>query len=143
MTGEFFGLLSEKSILSASVQKGNRFTGKQNRKYFREGVLTGSHSNLLHAAFLVRTNQLFKKHPAEANYFYLSGLLIGYELGELSRNKKNSVTLVASGKMKGLYLAAFKVLGIKKENKFRMEDADRALVKGQWKIWNHFRNRSY
>lgn len=139
MTGEFFALLSEKSILSASVQNRNSYKDKLNKKYFREGVLAGSHFNLLHAAFLVRTNHLFKNLAPEANYYYLSGLLIGNELGELNRNKKYAVTLVASGKIKELYLAAFKIPGFKNENKFRIEDADQVMVKGQWRIWRHIK----
>jgi 2-dehydro-3-deoxygalactonokinase len=44
--------------------------------------------NILRAAFLVRTNQLLAKLSKKENYFYLSGLMIGAEIKDLSLAKK-------------------------------------------------------
>jgi 2-dehydro-3-deoxygalactonokinase len=134
MTGEFFGLLSEKSILSSSVQRGKGLAYEQNKKCFEAGVQVSVQSNLLHSAFLVRTNHLFNKLTALENYYYLSGLLIGSELRDLRINKNDPVTLVASGEMKLLYTDAFNSLGFKEGNLFRTEDSELALLKGQYRI---------
>src|SRR5215469_4233274 len=80
MTGEFFELLSKKSILSNDVAEGN--FSESGLESFKKGVKDSLHSNLLHSSFLVRTNHLFDKLSKQENYFYLSGLLIGAELKE-------------------------------------------------------------
>src|SRR5690606_30413274 len=83
MTGEFFDLLASQSVLSASVQEGGDINDPVNRKNFIEGVEAARLSNPLHAAFMVRTRQVLHQMPAQQNYHYLSGLLIGSELKEL------------------------------------------------------------
>jgi 2-dehydro-3-deoxygalactonokinase len=83
MTGEFFDLLTTHSILAASVSAGGDFEQAENRDSFLEGVKCGQTANLLHASFLVRTNQVLKKMPPQQNYHYLSGLLIGAELKDI------------------------------------------------------------
>jgi 2-dehydro-3-deoxygalactonokinase len=137
MTGEFFELLSAKSILSSSLERGKGLEEEANRKSFEEGVIAGSQSNLLHNSFLVRTNHLFKRLTKEENYYYLSGLIIGTELGELMTNN-NSISLVASGEMQELYEIALKLRLKTDMNHFRIEDADQALIKGQLRIAKHF-----
>ena len=48
MTGEFFELLSSKSILATSVEKGKGLDNELNRKSFDEGLQASNKSNLLH-----------------------------------------------------------------------------------------------
>jgi len=134
MTGEFFELLSQKSILSASVHGGGKLAGKENKQSFADGVKEAQRSNLLHSSFLVRTNELLKKIDSERNYYYLSGLLIGTELSESSKSNRVPITLVASGELRQLYLAAFKILSLKN---IRSTDSTIALLRGQLKILNH------
>ncbi|HEX6846107.1 MAG TPA: 2-dehydro-3-deoxygalactonokinase [Chitinophagaceae bacterium] len=131
MTGEFFELLSKKSILSSSLRAGEGFSGI-NKKAFARGVMEAQRSTILHSSFLVRTNQLIKKWEAGKNYYYLSGLLIGAELTECAANKNASITLVASGELRQLYLSAMKTLGLK-EN-LRSVDSTLALIQGQLMI---------
>jgi 2-dehydro-3-deoxygalactonokinase len=128
MTGEFFDLLSKKSILRSSVREGEGFFRK-NKKAFDQGVIEAQRSIILHSSFLVRTNQLIKKWEPEKNYYYLSGLLIGAELSECSANKDLSIILVASGELRQLYMSALKTLGLK-EN-LRCVDSTLALIQGQ------------
>ncbi len=129
MTGEFFELLSRKSILATSIQQGEGLIDKEN---FEKGVVESRHSNLLHNSFLVRTNNLFKKLTTQENYYYLSGLLMGTELGELVIDNKRQITLVASAEMRQLYTTAFNVLGLNEgKNNFQVEDPALALIKGQ------------
>ena len=83
MTGEFFELLSKKSILATGVEEGEGLINLNNKESFELGVSNSLQSNLLHACFLIRTNELFGELNKAKNYYYLSGLLIGTELREL------------------------------------------------------------
>lgn len=126
MTGEFFDLLSTHSILSTSVSNGGTLDDPASRTCFIEGVHAGQSDNLLHAAFMVRTNQLLKKISAAHNRFYLSGLLIGAELKAIPPNRP--VYLVAGPQHTPLYTLACQVLNIQVA---AVIDADEALVRGQ------------
>lgn len=135
MTGEFFELLSSKSILSVSVRKSEGFQAKDNLRSFTKGVNDSSHSSLLHNCFLVRTNELFKKNSLAENYFYLSGLLIGSELKNVV-NGRNKITIVGNDTLNAQYLAALNALRIPgEETTIKNMDADKALIKGQWEIY--------
>jgi len=72
MTGDFFELLSQKSILSTSVEKTNDLESPDQLSSFKAGVEEGATNNLLSAAFKVRTNNLclgltqqLKTYPAQ------------------------------------------------------------------------------
>src|SRR5690606_28749987 len=54
LTGELFNLLSEKSILSASVEKDEGLPNKIKLKSFEKGVTESLTQNVLHHVFLVR-----------------------------------------------------------------------------------------
>ena len=142
MTGEFFELLSKKSILSVSVKKSAGFEAENNLQSFAEGVTQSQTSNLLHSCFLVRTNDLFKKKSAEENYFYLSGLLIGAEMNDL-RHKNQNVTIVGNTALNAQYTAAFRILN-KQENgaSAKSADADEALIKGQIQIYERKKTKN-
>lgn len=135
MTGEFFDLLSKKSILAVSVKKNDGFELKNNFESFTKGVNESSVSNLLHSCFLVRTNEVFKKLSAEENYFYLSGLLIGTELKDLI-DYSGTITIVGNAALTAQYTAALRVLNLpKKDALVKSIDADEALIKGQFQIY--------
>lgn len=129
MTGEFFDLLSTHSILAASVNSDGVLDDPACRDCFKLGLHAGQSENLLHAAFMVRTNQLLKKIPAVYNNFYLSGLLIGAELKEVPSNMP--VFLVAGPVHIPLYTLACQILGI---HVGAVIDADEALIRGQREI---------
>ncbi|NII27619.1 2-dehydro-3-deoxygalactonokinase [Pseudoflavitalea sp. X16] len=129
MTGEFFELLTVKSILANSVEK-SEWAGAGT--FFQEGILAGTSSSLLNSAFHARTNVLFKKCTPAENYQYLSGLLIGHELKDL-QTAARQIVLVAGQGLKDQYLQALSILGL--AEKTTCIDADAALLKGQWRIW--------
>jgi 2-dehydro-3-deoxygalactonokinase len=140
MTGEFFELLSMKSILSVSVKKSKGLETERNLRSFREGVNESLRSNLLHSCFLVRTNQLFKKFTEEENYFYLSGLLIGTELNALSC-KSQHITIAANDALSAQYKTALEILELPEEGAaISTMDADEALIKGQWEVFKKVEN---
>jgi 2-dehydro-3-deoxygalactonokinase len=126
MTGEFFHLLSTRSILAASVAAGDADPADV---AFQQGVRDSRHAPLLHSAFLVRTNQLLGGWTKEDNYHYLSGLVIGEELGYLA-GSDTSLTLVCTGRLKDNYSMACRVLGIAAD----VIDADQALVNGHCRL---------
>jgi len=134
MTGEFFEILSTKSILSGSVENGGT-TGEYGAA-FTMGVKESVSSNLLNNVFHVRTNELFDQLSKKDNYHYLSGLLIGSELKDLSKDNYASITLVASGTLSELYVQALHALGYK-ENLF-IKNADETLINGQSLIANYY-----
>lgn len=126
MTGEFFGLLSRQSILSASVA-----VGDGSDEAFLAGVDAAGDSGLLHSAFSVRTNQLFGKFSASDNYQYLSGLLIGEELKGLAHQP---VVLVAVPPLREAYALALQRLGFMEVSEI---DADKAVVDGHRRLSQH------
>ncbi|HUZ61948.1 MAG TPA: 2-dehydro-3-deoxygalactonokinase [Hanamia sp.] len=133
MTGELFNLLSTKSILSGSVERVNP-TAKGINSFFETGVKEGAYNNLLNSIFTVRTNVLFNKLSQNENYYYLSGLLIGTELKDISHNHYSNLTIVSNEKLLRLYSRALHILKINKG--IHCITADKALIKAQSVIYN-------
>ena len=132
MTGEFFELLSKKSILSSNVEGGD--LSEPSLESFKKGVKESLVSELLHSSFLVRTNHLFHKLSKQENYFYLSGLMIGAELKEAAKNYKD-IILISDQPLSKLYETAFEIL--KEKNSFlKVKNASEAILNGQVKIYN-------
>jgi 2-dehydro-3-deoxygalactonokinase len=132
MTGEFFELLSVKSILSASVERISDLNNEKNKEAFEAGVKESLYSNLLNNSFKVRTNYLFHKLTPQENYHYLSGLLIGTEIKEIA-NSDLHITLVSHPYLHSQYEIAFHLV-INKTGSLKIQDADEAIVAGQLKI---------
>ena len=132
MTGEFFKLLSEKSILSTSVDKTADLNSKKDKKAFEAGVKESLHSNLLNSSFTVRTNYLFHKLTQQENYHYLSGLLIGTEIREIA-GSDCVMTLVSDPHLHSKYDKAFNLV-TNKTGSLKMQNADKAIVAGQLEI---------
>ncbi|GAA4435668.1 2-dehydro-3-deoxygalactonokinase [Pontibacter saemangeumensis] len=139
MTGELFKLLSEESILREGVEENDNLHNTNYLQHFEDGVRDAQGTNLLHSVFRVRTNSLFGKRSKQENFNYLSGLLIGAELGEITPAETPHVYLCCGSNLKGRYAAALGVLGIKdKAQTFPADWADEAVVRGQVKIYKQF-----
>lgn len=136
MTGEFFSLLSTKSILAASVEEGGTLAEGRHQQWFAQGVLEGQQANLLHNAFLVRTNDLFQKNSKPENYFYLSGLLIGSECHELLSHRPAGIVLAGEAVLVDLYGAALRVLGIAHKCPVTTKTAQEVTLNGQLAVLN-------
>ena len=102
MTGEIFALLTRHSILKNAVEPNRGSERDIDLKVFMMGVNDALSSNLLHAMFKVRTNQLFEVYNKTENYGYLSGLLIGAELKDLLDAEAEIINLVY-GLESGIY----------------------------------------
>jgi 2-dehydro-3-deoxygalactonokinase len=134
ITGELFDLLSKKSILAVSVEEGTDIKEANNLYYFEKGVTDSKDSNLLHSCFLVRTNQVFNKLSKQENYYYLSGLLIGTQLRDLTNMASAGLTVVGNATLTPYYIAALRVIGLPDAE---IISADEALIKGQYKVYKH------
>jgi 2-dehydro-3-deoxygalactonokinase len=128
MTGELFEAISKHTILSHTIKDSAGFDGANLaftdavHSALREPELTTSR------LFSVRARGLlFSMSPVEAEAT-ISGTMIGLELaGALkSAPKDTPVILVVSGKLRGLYEAAFHRAGLK----FSTVDADDAVRHG-------------
>ena len=138
MTGEFFDLLSNKSILSASVQK---HQDTIHWTSFNKGVEVARSSNLLHASFMVRAQHLFGQSTKEENHDLLSGLMIGTELKELLQRPAAQIYLCCNSQLKPRYESALSQLGLKPARVFAGEEIDQAVIRGQMIIYKQMNNR--
>lgn len=127
MTGEFFNLLSQNSILSKSISIENATGDEFSKPAFEKGVSDSLHTSLLHQSFMVRTNDLFQRLTKNENYWYLSGLLIGSELKDLFQADIEVITIVSEDKLVRLYETACNVLNDGKN--VQSADVNDALIK--------------
>jgi 2-dehydro-3-deoxygalactonokinase len=133
MTGELFALLSQYSILSSSVAA---VDAPADTLAFEQGVKAGVEEHLLHTLFRVRTNTLFNRLSKQANYHYLSGLLIGAELQGLKGENVNAITLVGEPALANRYSQAITMAGI--HCSLQVIDAATATVQGQLVIYRRW-----
>jgi len=111
MTGEFYALLRQHSILARSMPEAD---GELDAQAFERGVLHAVDSgNLLHAAFSARTLSLFDRMPAAALPSYLSGLVIGEELRSQELDARpGAVVAIGAPALTQRYALALRLLGV-------------------------------
>jgi 2-dehydro-3-deoxygalactonokinase len=110
MTGEFYALLSQRSILSKTMDPDAPF----DEAAFTQGVnqsRTGT-GGLLHNAFSTRTLSLFSRLGASALTSYLSGLIIGEEIQAQGLPKGSSVNLIGAPALTQRYAQALALHGV-------------------------------
>ncbi|WP_162339741.1 2-dehydro-3-deoxygalactonokinase [Cyclobacterium salsum] len=138
MTGEVFQILSRHSLLSDSISRG-ALADTELGLAFTRGVEEGAKGNLLGSLFQVRTNELFGKLTKTENFHYLSGLLIGNELSNLSTNRDFPIYLCAEGNLHTTYSRAMEILPLKAKI-LSQQDVRQAVVFGQLEIFNYTNN---
>jgi 2-dehydro-3-deoxygalactonokinase len=130
MTGELYGLLTKHGILGRLM----RF-GETQADAFDAGVRLGleQHANATHAIFAARTAGLMNKVAPEGLPDYLSGLLIGIEIGSARRGMTlDTITLLGDDELCSRYASALCVAGIESTRA-----ADGATTRGQWLVAQH------
>ncbi len=137
MTGELFSLLSTKGILAASVEAGGKLEEGSNQQWFARGVRDSRKASLLHNAFRVRTNDLFKKASKQENYFYLSGLLIGSECSDLVDSSPASIMLAGEPVLVDYYSTALRVLEVTDNCPVQTKTAEEVTLNGQMAVLQH------
>ncbi|WP_390342410.1 2-dehydro-3-deoxygalactonokinase [Variovorax boronicumulans] len=109
MTGEFYALLSQHSILGRTLDA----AAPLDEAAFLEGVTRSENGHgLLHNAFGTRTLALFERMPKEELSSYLSGLLIGEELRTQSVQAVGEVVLIGSSTLTQRYTLALRATGV-------------------------------
>ncbi|MGO4393235.1 2-dehydro-3-deoxygalactonokinase [Variovorax sp. M-6] len=109
MTGEFFALLSQHSILARTLDA----SAPLDEAAFLQGVTQSDNGQgLLHNAFGARTLALFDRMPTRELSSYLSGLLIGEELRTQSVHAAVEVVLIGAPALTQRYLLALQASGI-------------------------------
>jgi 2-dehydro-3-deoxygalactonokinase len=111
MTGEFYALLRQHSILARTLPEAD---GELDAKAFEQGLrhalVTG---NLLNAAFSARTLSLFDRLPVQAATSYLSGLVIGEELRSQPLSQaSDALVIVGSPALTQRYELGLRLLGV-------------------------------
>lgn len=110
MTGEFYALLRQHSILSRSLPAAD---GEFDAGAFSQGVtLALGSSSLLSTAFSTRTLSLFERLPSSALPSYLSGLVIGEELRAQALPAASSVVVIGAEALTQRYQCALALLGV-------------------------------
>ncbi|MEJ7688808.1 MAG: 2-dehydro-3-deoxygalactonokinase [Variovorax sp.] len=108
MTGEFYGLLSQHSILARTIDA----KAPLDEAAFLEGAAqAGNGQSLLHNAFGARTLALFGRKTSGELASYLSGLVIGEELRTQSRHGAAEVVLIGAPALTARYLLALQASG--------------------------------
>jgi 2-dehydro-3-deoxygalactonokinase len=127
MTGEFYALLRQHSILSRTLPaEDGAFDGEA----FDQGVAHALRSaGLTHTAFSVRTLSLFERLSLAARPSYLSGLVIGEELRCQQAAAGQEVTLIGAEALTQRYGRALASLGVK-----AARAGSQATWRGLWAI---------
>ena len=112
MTGEFYALLSQHSILAKTCLP----DAPLKKEVFLEGVMQSQKpGGLLHHAFSARSLALFEKlNPAQSSS-YISGLLIGEEINSAKAHIQNEGTplfVLGNGQLTQRYGFAMEALGL-------------------------------
>ena len=107
MTGEFYGLLTQHSILSRTTEA----DAPLDEVAFLDGVKRASNGDgLLHNAFGARALALFERLAPALSASYLSGLLIGEELR--TQSPAREVVLIGAPALTARYALALKQSGV-------------------------------
>ncbi|MDM0002063.1 2-dehydro-3-deoxygalactonokinase [Variovorax sp. J22P240] len=108
MTGEFYAVLSQHSILSRTIDT----SAPLDEAAFLQGVTQADNGQgLLHNAFGARTLSLFDRMPARELSSYLSGILIGEELRTQSVHAAAEVVLIGTSALTQRYMLALQASG--------------------------------
>jgi 2-dehydro-3-deoxygalactonokinase len=113
MTGEIYAAARAHTILGRLMQEGEA-NGAAFARGVREGARAGTPGALLHRLFGVRTAGLFGDVSAADLPDYLSGLLIGAEIGDAGR-QGGPVHIIASDILAERYRRAAAEFGLKAE----------------------------
>lgn len=131
MTGEVYRVMCDHSILGALIQD----EAPHDVEAFARAIeASGKPGGLLIHLFELRADGLFGTTPEEAQASYLSGLLIGHEIRDLSPDFTelgDPVLLVGSDLLSGIYGQALDQLGIAYES----IDVAVATVRGLTMVW--------
>jgi 2-dehydro-3-deoxygalactonokinase len=114
MTGEVFAALKGHTILGRLMSEPARDDADAFARGVGAGARAGSPGALLNRLFSARTLGLFDEIAGDALASYLSGLLIGAEIGDRHRSAA-AITIIASAELTARYQTACRHLDIPTE----------------------------
>jgi 2-dehydro-3-deoxygalactonokinase len=136
MTGELFGVVSRETILSHAVTDADE---AEDTEAFKSAVVAAFETPALAAnlLFRVRSSQLLYGGSPSSAREKISGTLIGLELaaGLAGDQSSSGITLVASGRLQGLYRLAFDTLSVAVQSIDAEEAVRRGLSMAAEAIW--------
>ena len=132
MSGELYSAIGKGTILSQSLKyKSPKFS----KIFFNKGLsLIKKDYSLPNILFKIRTMDIFKQNNASQRNSFLSGLIIGSEINEISKQKnisKSNIILVSSGPLTKFYSLSLNFYKIK----FNLVKADSCFITGMKKIY--------
>lgn len=110
MTGEFYGLLSQHSILARTLDAD---AGLDEAMFLRGMARAGEGEGLLHNAFGARALALFGRLSPPQSASYLSGLLIGEELRGQDLPADRDVIAIGAPALTARYALALRQRGVR------------------------------
>ncbi len=129
MTGELYGVLTQHSILGRLMDLP---AAGQDAAAFAQGVALGhaGHADLAHTLFAARTAGLMGRVSAQGLPDFLSGLLLGAEVGSTQAEAVGwPIHLLGDDGLCERYARALSLCGLQSQ---RVHDA--ATVRGQWRL---------
>ena len=128
MTGELYSLLTQHSILGRLMEI-SETNAPLKKNIFLSGVALGvaGHAEVMHTLFAARTAGLMGQMDANELPDFLSGILIGAEIGGVSLNAISQVHLLGESGLCERYTQAFLQKGISV-----VPVGEDAATKGQW-----------
>jgi 2-dehydro-3-deoxygalactonokinase len=130
MTGELYGLLTRHGILGRLMDFGTAETALQSEP-FVAGVQLGlrGHAELPHTLFAARTAGLMGRQSPQALPDFLSGILLGAEIGGATQgpDSPQQITLIGDEALCRRYALALEVRGIAVS-----QASEDATTRGQW-----------
>ncbi|MEN0047682.1 MAG: 2-dehydro-3-deoxygalactonokinase [Bacteroidota bacterium] len=130
MTGELFEIITCHSILQNSIDQSVTWSSEAQTAFTR-GVLDSKIGNLSNLLFTIRAKDLQGKWSRGASNFYLSGLLIGNELKDLSVER---IVLFGDSKFEKLYKAVLETLGHQSYEVIPPQEVENLVVWGQMAV---------
>ena len=128
LTGDLFSSISKSTILSKSLTKSEKFS----KKFFLLGLEEIKKKSLSYMLFKVRTLNLFNQSNFTESKSFLSGLIIGEEIKNISKTiKRDKVYLISEEKLLKFYLIALKFYNIK----YGVVDYKKAFILGAKKLY--------
>jgi 2-dehydro-3-deoxygalactonokinase len=130
MTGELYGLCTRHGILGRLMRFDD--AAPLQRDAFVRGARLGlaEHGNATHVLFAARTAGLMGEVAPEALPDFLSGLLIGIEIGSATqRTRPLAVTLIGDEALCTRYATALDCAGIRSATA-----SEAATTRGQWRV---------
>jgi len=128
MTGELYSLLTQHSILGRLMEIPETNVPLK-KDVFLRGVTLGiaGHAEVIHAVFAARTAGLMGQLGASELPDFLSGILIGAEIGSVSLDAVSKVHLLGEGGLCERYGQAFQQQGVSV-----VRVGENATTRGQW-----------